>query len=216
MLIQSVTDISMVLQTPPPSLIPKLHYGDDVRNAIDHLTQLLHRAVQHTKLSSHKLPPLPPNSSPAVSLPRVQPVLLQRVLDSPAFYHVHTPPTPIAAAAAHILQSNPPQPITFALPDPPHYKHQACNHLLAQHVLTSPMISHIYNDQTSKQETIDTLLAGSNAQTWRHALSNRIGRLAKGVAGCVAATKTIKFIHKHEVPCDKKVTYTNMVCDYCP
>ena len=82
--------------------------------------------------------------------------------------------------------------------------------------LCTPMINHIYNDQTGKQETIDTLLAGSNAQTWRCALSNRIGRLDKGVAGCVAATETIKFIHKHEVPCDKKVTYTNMVCDYCP
>ena len=37
MLVQSATNILTVLQTPPPSLIPKLHYGNDVRNAIDHL-----------------------------------------------------------------------------------------------------------------------------------------------------------------------------------
>ena len=37
MLVQSATDILTVLQTPPPSLIPKLCYGNDVRNAIDHL-----------------------------------------------------------------------------------------------------------------------------------------------------------------------------------
>ena len=37
MLLQSATDILTVLQTPPPSLIPKLHYGDDVRHTIDQL-----------------------------------------------------------------------------------------------------------------------------------------------------------------------------------
>ena len=37
MLVQSVTDNLTVLQRTPPSLIPKLHYGDDVRNAIDQL-----------------------------------------------------------------------------------------------------------------------------------------------------------------------------------
>ena len=48
-------------------------------------------------------------------------------------------------------------------------------------------------------------------------LSKEIGWLAKGVAGRVTVTKTIEFIHKeHEVPCDKQVTYANMVCDYWP
>ena len=58
------------------------------------------------------------------------------------------------------------------------------------------MITHIYNEATGKRETIDTLLAGHNSTTWRRALSNEIGRLANGVAGRVAATNTIEFIHK--------------------
>ena len=106
--------------------------------------------------------------------------------------------------------------IAFALPDPLNYKHRACNHFLAEHIFTTPVVNHIYNEQTGKQETINTLLASSNAHTWHIALSNKIGHLAKGVAGCVAATETIEFIQKHEVPCVKKVTYANMVCDYQP
>ena len=64
---------------------------------------------------------------------------------------------------------------------------------------------------------MDSLLAaGPKATTWRTALSNKIGRLAKGVNGRVTATKTIDFIQKHEVPCTKKVPYANMVCKYRP
>ena len=29
-------------------------------------------------------------------------------------------------------------------------------------------------------------------------------------------TYTIDFVHQHEVPPDKKVTYGNFICDYCP
>ena len=216
MLVQSATNIITVLQTPPPSLIPKLHYGDNVRNAINQLARLLKGAVQRTKPTYHKIPSLRPVSSPAASLPRVQLVLLLRVQNSPVPCCVNPPPAPVAAAAAQVSQLLTPNPIAFALPDPPHYKHHACNHFLAQHVFTTPVVNHIYNEQMGKQETIDMLLAGSNAHTWRRALSNEIGRLAKGVIGCIAATETIEFIKKHEVPCHKKVIYANMVCDYRP
>ena len=79
MLIQSATGILTVLQTPPPSLVPKLHYGDNVRNAIGQLARLLHRTVQRTKASSHKLPSLPHPSPLGASTPRVQPASLPRV-----------------------------------------------------------------------------------------------------------------------------------------
>ena len=75
----------------------------------------------------------------------------------------------------------------------------------------------INNPTTGKKETINLLITGYNSHTWRKALSNEFERLAKGVVGLVTATETIEFIHKHEeVPHNKKVTYANMVCDYCP
>ena len=123
MLVQSAIDIVMVLQTPPPSLIPKFHYGNDMHNAINQLACLLQCDVQRTKPPSQKIPSLPQVSSPAVSLPRVQPVPLPRVQNSPVPRCFNPPPAPIAAAAAHVLQSLPTKPIAFVLPDPPNYKH---------------------------------------------------------------------------------------------
>ena len=144
------------------------NYGNDVRNAIDHLARLLQRAVQRTKPTSHKLAPLPNASSLNPALPRVQPVPLLRVPVSPvprcispsriSLHHL-----PLAAAAAHVSQSIKSPSITFALPDPSHFKHQVCNHHIAQQVFSTPALNHIYNGQTGKKETIDLLLAGPNS-----------------------------------------------------
>ena len=180
MLIQSATDILTVLQTPPPSLVPKLHYGNNVRNALEQLARLLHCAVQRTKASSHKLPSLPPPSPLSASTPRVQPPSLLRVQPSTVLRRVRpcrlrSSLVLIVAVAAHLSQPIPPHPIAFANPDPPGFKHQAYNHLIASQVFSTPMLTHIYNEQTSKRETIDSLLAGKNSQTWRRALSNEIG-----------------------------------------
>jgi hypothetical protein len=77
-------------------------------------------------------------------------------------------------------------------------------------------VNHIYNEQ-GKKETIDTLLAGNDGPTWTNALCNEYGRLAQGFTGnTVLGTDTIDFIHQHEVPPDKKVTYGNFICDYRP
>jgi hypothetical protein len=71
-------------------------------------------------------------------------------------------------------------------------------------------VNHIYNDQ-GKKETIDTLLAGNDGPTWTNALCNEYGQLAQGFTGnTVIGTDTIDFIHQHEVPPDKKVTYGNL------
>ena len=111
---------------------------------------------------------------------------------------------PIAAAAACVSTSLDAFPLTFTHPDPPQFRHRALHTVLAKEIFTSPTINHIYNEQTGKQETMDSLLAGPNATTWCMALSNEIGRLAKGINGRVTATKTIDFIHRH-VPCKKRL-----------
>ena len=37
-------------------------------------------------------------------------------------------------------------------------------------------------------------------QTWQHSSANEFAQLAQGVGGCIAGTKTIKFIQYHEMP----------------
>jgi hypothetical protein len=76
-------------------------------------------------------------------------------------------------------------------------------------------VNHIYNDQ-GKRETIDTLLNGANGPTWTQSLCNEFGRLAQGFHNTIVGTDTIDFIHQHEVPKDKNVTYGNFICDYRP
>jgi hypothetical protein len=77
-------------------------------------------------------------------------------------------------------------------------------------------VNHIYNEQ-GKKETIDTLLVGNDGLTWTNALCNEYGHLSQGFTGnTVLGTDTIDFIHQHEVPPDKKVTYGNLICDYRP
>ena len=217
MLLQSATDILAILQSPPPSLVPTIQYGDEAKNAIEHLARLLQRAVQKTK-------PLPPPKPLPRRSPRIAtnalPASLPRVVHPTPVPRVqplsHTPvspsPRPITAAAANVTNI----PITFANPDPSGRKHAACSHLLAQTMFSSPRVNHIYNSTTGKRETIDSLIVGPNAPIWRRALSNELGRLSNGVDGRIVGTNTIAFIHKHEVPPNKKVTYANMVCDHRP
>ena len=50
--------------------------------------------------------------------------------------------------------------------------------------------------------------------TWKIGLSNEIRRLTQGVGDRLAGTDTIDFIHKSEVPANKKVTYANFICGY--
>ena len=47
-------------------------------------------------------------------------------------------------------------------------------------------------------------------------MSNELGRLAQGNIYGVAATNTIYFIFKGDVPPGQAVTYANFVCDYMP
>ena len=85
--------------------------------------------------------------------------------------------------------------------------------LLAQHA-TKHYMNHIFTN--GKKETLDSLLRGPNKTVWERGLANELGRLSQGMKDRVRAMDTIDFIHRHEVPSGKKVTYANMVCDYRP
>ena len=47
-------------------------------------------------------------------------------------------------------------------------------------------------------------------------MSNELGRLANSNDTGVPSTDIIKFIHKHEVPHTRPVTYASFVCDHRP
>eukprot|EP00957_Ditylum_brightwellii_P089273 6798043-Ditylum_brightwellii.AAC.1 len=52
--------------------------------------------------------------------------------------------------------------------------------------------------------------------TWISSTDNELGCLAAGIPGQVEGSNTIGFIRKNAIPKGKKITYTNMVCDYKP
>ena len=53
-------------------------------------------------------------------------------------------------------------------------------------------------------------------EVWDKLSANKFGRLTKGLKRAIQGTETMKFIQKHEVPYNNKVTYTRFVCDYRP
>ena len=75
-------------------------------------------------------------------------------------------------------------------------------------------LNHIFNTDGHK-ESIDSLLKGENSKTWSNSLANELGRLAQGLDQ-IEGNDCLDFIHKNEVPKNKKVTYANMVCDFRP
>ena len=75
--------------------------------------------------------------------------------------------------------------------------------------------NHIFDDRGRKQ-SIDDLIKGPMKETWLRSTANELGRIANGIPNRIRGTDCIVFIPKSKVPPGKKVTYTNMVCDYCP
>ena len=75
-------------------------------------------------------------------------------------------------------------------------------------------INHMY-DQMGKKQSLDSLLKGPTKNIWERALTNELGRLAQGINN-IEGNDVVDFIHHHEVPQDKIVTYANMVCDIRP
>ena len=92
------------------------------------------------------------------------------------------------------------------------YAQMAINHLIQNE--TRNKLHHIF-DPAGKRLSLDQLLQSNNAKIWQQATSNELGRLAQGLNN-VQGNEVIEFITKSEVPCTKKVTYANMVCDFRP
>ena len=72
---------------------------------------------------------------------------------------------------------------------------------------------HIYSNQV--KQNIDSLLKGENKEIWTKSLTNELGRLSQGITN-VKGNYVVEFFKKSEVPKNRKVTYSNMICDYKP
>ena len=103
------------------------------------------------------------------------------------------------------------------------FRARAATHLIAQHIYSinhptsnpSQSCMHIFND-AGKKQSLDDLLTGTQKDVWSKSLSNELGRLAQGNIHGIKATDTIDFIHKNDVPRDRKVTYANFDINYRP
>ena len=67
-----------------------------------------------------------------------------------------------------------------------------------------------------KKEYRQLLREPETSAAWTHSSANEFGRLFQGVGGRIKGTNTCFFIHKHEVPADKRVTYARFVCSERP
>ena len=50
-------------------------------------------------------------------------------------------------------------------------------------------------------------------RTWQRSCANEFGRLAQGVGGRIDGTETIKFLHHHEMPMNRRPTYACFACE---
>ena len=53
-------------------------------------------------------------------------------------------------------------------------------------------------------------------QTWQRSSANEFGQLAQGVGGRIEGMETIKFLHYHDMPKNRRPTYAHFVCDIRP
>ena len=115
-------------------------------------------------------------------------------------------PSTIPSTPQHILSKDTPILHDSSFHQKIYPAHYAKNHI--QH-----KVFHIFYHGTKL--TLDQLLVGPDKEIWTQALTNEMGRTAQGV-GKLIGNDTIEFMHKHEVPDKRKVTYANFICDYRP
>lgn len=192
---QSVTDILHILNhKDAPTQLPFLHFGDETKNAITDIAELLHRSI--------KLPSTP-------ILPAVP-----RVDESPKLLHdkqIFVLPIKTMQKPAH---STPKVPRVKNTKKP----FQEPTEQLAQHAshLIHHQLNHINHPVTGKKQSYTKLLI-AEPDRWNTGMANELGRLAQGVGTRMpTGTNTIFFIKKDDVPTGRTTTYANAICDYRP
>mmetsp|Transcript_15612 Transcript_15612/g.22231 ORF Transcript_15612/g.22231 Transcript_15612/m.22231 type:complete len:220 (+) Transcript_15612:281-940(+) len=177
-LCQSINDSVTLLKDPPPTTVPSLTAGNNTTAALQHLSQSCHC---HIELQKQK-------QKDHVQVLRVEPIK-PLPTQAPILYN---PPQKVSVQTIHkkTIHVIPSYSQTF--------KNTAANHIfmqdMTQKVLSQPQLYHIlYNDNTGKRETLETLLQGKDKAIWHKASSNEFGRLAQGNIFEVKSTKIYRF-----------------------
>ena len=243
---QAIKDIIHVLKTSQETNIPKFWRGDAIQNAFHHLADLLQRdksspsppeptTENNTQTKESTLPvPAPQKQLVTRSLKQNQETMLPSKAKVTPYDNTPpprpvTPPSPtsvIQPIPVRLLRVQLNNTYTPALPrvEPPTFPHLIPHSPFpkiwspvgpSQLVHPTLLANHIF-DENGKKQSIDDLITGPNKKIWLRSTANELCRLAAGIPGRVEGTKTVAFIHKSQVPKDKRVTYANMVCDYRP
>ena len=66
------------------------------------------------------------------------------------------------------------------------------------------------------KEYIHMINEPKTKHVWNTSAANEFGRLMNGPKRGISVTRTMKLIHKYEVPTGRTVTYARFVCEYRP
>ena len=179
----SLDDILTVLTNPPRHTLPFMSTHPTLRDAIAATAAILKRAIIPPSRQRFVAQPLP---KPHDILPRVHPIIPSPSLDA---VNIYPKSSPIPGPNVHDVS-------------PPRVKKKPSTPILAfpslppGDSLNSPIVipnfqptpstftqkhhmGHIYNAQTGKKETIDSLMTGPDANEWKKALSNEFWQINK-------------------------------------
>eukprot|EP00957_Ditylum_brightwellii_P121042 9232192-Ditylum_brightwellii.AAC.1 len=87
-----------------------------------------------------------------------------------------------------------------------------------QQVSTMEIIANaVINKETGESQEYKHLIKGKDKSIWYTSCSNGFSRLTQGVGNCIKkGTNTVLFIHKKDMPHDKRPTYARFVVDIRP
>ena len=217
---QAASDIVTILTDPPSTTALKLQVGDTTKNAMLELASIFNRVAP---LPKTQLPPSTITPTPRVQLSPRKTVQFQIPSVCPESPRVNVSPQRVDAIPPRVGKTPPyagsyQQKLPVVDYEPSelatNFRNIAARTLLAQHLFT-PTLHHLFQPN-GRKETLDSVLRGKDAATWKRSLSNEIGRLAQGNDYGVTSTDTIEFIHKCDVPQGRTVTYANFILDYRP
>ena len=117
-------------------------------------------------------------------------------------------------------------PINIAIPPPfqtPIQRFHTKRHLPIQQsnrtgqLPTTLHANHIF-DQTGNKLNIDKLITmPTTKDIWINGLNNELGRLSNGYRpNNVKGTNMLRFIYRNTIPPNRKITYSNFVCNFQP
>lgn len=231
----AIEKIIFLLETNYQQVNTKLTHHYEILQAFKHIAKIVNQSSTQTHTPilprvpthmQHMLSTLRPQRKPnfpRVQLPRVHTSLphTNTNFTSPVHHFLHTRHRPYTNQQMYAPPHFQPRPTPNAQQCQPSTFHrpvQAFLHRTPAHFSTGPppnAINHIYDVNGKKLPLDKLLMQASTKDIWTKALNNELGRLANGYKKIIG-TQTLKFIPKRDIPPNRKITYSNFVCDIRP